>query len=34
MEADGLVSSGTAAGKRRELLVKPDYFEEVDLQPR
>ena len=33
MEADGLVSSGTA-GKPRELLVKPDYFEEVDLQPR
>ena len=33
MEADGLVSSGTA-GKPREVLVKPDYFEEVDLQPR
>ncbi len=33
MEADGLVSSGTA-GKPRELLVKPDYFEEIDLQPR
>ena len=33
MEADGLVSSGTA-GKPREVLVKPDYFEVVDLQPR
>ena len=33
MEADGLVSSGTT-GKPREVLVKPDYFEEVDLQPR
>ena len=33
MEADGLVSSGTA-GKPREVLVKSDYFEEVDLQPR
>ena len=33
MEADGLVSSGTA-GKPREVLVKPDYFEQVDLQPR
>ena len=33
MEADGLVSSGTA-GKPREVLVKPDYFEELDLQPR
>ena len=33
MEADGLVSAGTA-GKPRELLVKPDYFEEIDLQPR
>ena len=33
MEADGLVSTGTA-GKPREVLVKPDYFEEVDLQPR
>ena len=33
MEADGLVSSGTA-GKPREVLVKTDYFEEVDLQPR
>ena len=33
METDGLVSSGTT-GKPREVLVKPDYFEEVDLQPR
>ena len=33
MEADGLVSSGTT-GKPREVLVKTDYFEEVDLQPR
>jgi len=33
MEADGLVSSGTT-GKPREVLVKPDYFEEIDLQPR
>ena len=33
MEADGLVSTGTA-GKPRELLVKPDYFEAIDLQPR
>ena len=33
MEADGLVSSG-ASGKAREVLVKPDYFEAVDLQPR
>ena len=33
MEADGLVSSGTT-GKPREVLVKPDYFEEVDLQAR
>ena len=33
MEADGLVSSGTS-GKPREVLVKTDYFEEVDLQPR
>ncbi len=32
MEADGLVSSGTA-GKPREVLVKPDYFEEVDFHP-
>ncbi len=33
MEADGLVSSGTT-GKPREVLVKSDYFEQVDLQPR
>ena len=33
MEVDGLVSAGTT-GKQREVLVKPDYFEEVDLQPR
>ena len=33
MEADGLVSSG-ASGKAREVLVKPDYFEELDLHPR
>ena len=33
MEADGLVSSGTS-GKAREVLVKPDYFEEIELQPR
>lgn len=33
MEADGLVSSGTS-GKAREVLVKPDYFEVIDLQPR
>ena len=33
MEADGLVSSGTT-GKPREVLVKPDYFEEVDLHAR
>ena len=33
MEADGLVSSGTT-GKPREVLVKPDYFAEVDLQLR
>ena len=33
MEADGLVSSG-ASGKAREVLVKPDYFEQIDLQPR
>lgn len=29
MEADGLVSAGTS-GKQREILVKPDYFDEVD----
>ena len=33
MEAEGLVSSGTA-GKAREVLVKPDYFEQVDRQLR
>ena len=33
MEANGLVSSGSS-GKPREVLVKSDYFEEVDLQPR
>ena len=33
MEADGLVSSGTT-GKPREVLVKPDYFEEMDLHAR
>ena len=33
MEADGLVSSGIS-GKTREVLVKPDYFEQIDLQPR
>ena len=33
MEADGLVSSGTA-GKPRDVLVKSDYFQEIDLQPR
>jgi S-DNA-T family DNA segregation ATPase FtsK/SpoIIIE len=33
MEADGLVS-GAAGGKAREVLVKADYFEEVDAQLR
>ena len=33
MEADGLVSSASA-GKPREVLVKTDYFEEVDLHLR
>ena len=33
MEADGIVS-GAVSGKTREVLVKQDYFEEVDLQPR
>ena len=33
MEADGLVSAGTS-GKPREVLVKPDYFDQVDLQLR
>ncbi|MEP6917467.1 MAG: DNA translocase FtsK, partial [Acidobacteriota bacterium] len=36
MEAEGLVSgvSGAAGGKSREVLVKADYFEEVDAQLR
>jgi DNA segregation ATPase FtsK/SpoIIIE, S-DNA-T family len=36
MEAEGLVSgiSGAAGGKTREVLVKPDYFDEVDAQLR
>ena len=33
MEADGLVSTA-ASGKQREVLVKPDYFEEIDLQTK
>ena len=33
MEADGLVSAG-AAGKPREVLVKQDYFDQVDVQMR
>ena len=33
MEADGLVSAGTA-GKSREVLVKSDYFEEIDTHLR
>ena len=33
MEADGLVS-GAAGGKAREVLVKKDYFDEVDAQVR
>ena len=33
MEAEGLVSSA-AGGKAREVLVKKDYFEEVDAQLR
>ncbi len=33
MEGEGLVSSGTA-GKAREVLVKPDYFDAVDRQLR
>jgi S-DNA-T family DNA segregation ATPase FtsK/SpoIIIE len=33
MEADGLVSAGTG-GKAREVLVKKDYFEEVDAHVR
>ncbi len=36
MEAEGLVSgiSGAAGGKTREVLVKADYFDEVDAQLR
>ena len=36
MEAEGLVSgvSGAAGGKSRDVLVKPDYFDEVDAQLR
>ena len=33
MEADGLVSAA-AGGKAREVLVKKDYFEEVDAHVR
>ena len=33
MEADGLVSTG-GSGKPRDVLVKPDYFDAVDLQLR
>jgi len=33
MEMDGLVSAA-AGGKPREVLVKKDYFEEVDAQLR
>jgi DNA segregation ATPase FtsK/SpoIIIE, S-DNA-T family len=33
MEAEGLVSAG-AGGKAREVLVKKDYFDEVDAQLR
>src|SRR5262249_35989284 len=33
MEADGLVSAATG-GKPREVLVKKDYFDEVDAQLR
>ena len=33
MEVDGLVSTASS-GKPRELLVKPDYFDHVDLQPK
>jgi DNA segregation ATPase FtsK/SpoIIIE-like protein len=33
MEADGLVSAA-AGGKPREVLVKKDYFDEVDAQIR
>jgi S-DNA-T family DNA segregation ATPase FtsK/SpoIIIE len=31
MEADGLVSGGTS-GKPREVLVKSDYFDEIDAR--
>jgi DNA segregation ATPase FtsK/SpoIIIE-like protein len=33
MEAEGRVSAA-AGGKAREVLVKKDYFEEVDAQLR
>jgi DNA segregation ATPase FtsK/SpoIIIE, S-DNA-T family len=33
MEAEGIVSSAVG-GKPRDVLVKKDYFEEVDAQPR
>jgi S-DNA-T family DNA segregation ATPase FtsK/SpoIIIE len=33
MEAEGLVSPATG-GKPREVLVKKDYFEQIDAQPR
>jgi len=33
MEAEGLVSAA-AGGKAREVLVKKDYFDEVDAQLR
>ena len=33
MEAEGLVSAATG-GKAREVLVKKDYFDEVDAQLR
>ncbi len=34
MEAEGLVSGTAAGGKAREVLVKKDYFDEVDAQLR
>ena len=34
MEADGLVSPDGDSKKPREVLVKPDYFDEVDSQTR
>ena len=34
MEAEGLVSVRRAGGKPREVLVKQDYFDEVDAQLR